>query len=724
MPVTYTYCQLCEQTCGLAVKTEQGKVTEVMPDKDNPFSWRDFCVKAGASHLSLEHPERITSPMRRVGDQYVKATYEEAIEDISRRLLAITKAHGADAVASYGGNPSSFNFGGSSFFSLLMNGIGSRNKYWVGSIDQNGLHVALRDMLGAPFAILHTDIDRSDYMLFIGSNPKISGMNWLGHLPDGWKRALQAQKRGAKITIVDPRKTESAEKADLHISPIPGTDWALVLGLIKVIVEEDLGRSRYADRLTGLAEIKALASSVELANIAAFCDIDEEQIQQVAREFAAARRGFAVARTGVAQTLGGSVGLWLTLVLNFLTDHIETEGGLYYQHKTVTDLIRMTNDMLPDAVTHSRLKKSESVVGYLPLAELADEITTPGKGQVKALIIHAGNPVVSGPDGRALDQALSQLDLLVAVDLFQRESHRHADWLIPGEHFLEREEINVLIQSTHPVPYVQTARRAVDPPDSLIPEWRFFYRLALKMNLPIVKSRVFNPLLRLSGILARMLRKPYLEFSPQLMERMLVAKGKRFRFKDILAADHGLGNPQERPAFGALFDRIGFADNRVRLAPDNFLARARELVQHINGAGQSETAQADVLHLISRRRMHMMNSWLVETSMTMMKNAQGDQIYLNKDDCARLRVGSGERVNVQSETGSLEAVVQITPDVRPGVAVMEYGWGNRRFNPCTGKAAEQRGVNSNSLVSRTELDPLSGVPALNGSRIRILKMAV
>ena len=192
-----------------------------------------------------------------------------------------------------------------------MKGIGSRNKYWVGSIDQNGLHVAFRDMLGAPFAILHTDIDHSDYMLFIGSNPKISGMNWLGHLPDGWKRALQAQKRGAKITIVDPRKTESAEKADLHISPMPGTDWALVLGLIKVIVEEGLDRSRYADRLTGLAEIKALASSVELAEIAVFCDIDEGQIQQVAREFAAARRGFAVARTGVAQTLGGSVGLWL-----------------------------------------------------------------------------------------------------------------------------------------------------------------------------------------------------------------------------------------------------------------------------------------------------------------------------------------------------------------------------------------------------------------------------
>ena len=628
------------------------------------------------------------------------------------------------AVASYGGNRSSFNFGGSSFFSLLMNGIGTRNKYWVGSIDQNGLHVALRDILGAPFAILHTDIDRSDYMLFIGSNPKISGMNWLGHIPDGWKRALEAQKRGARITIVDPRKTESAEKADLHLSPIPGTDWAFVLGLIKVIVEENLGRTRYADRLMGLSDIKALAASVDLADIASYCDIEESLVKQVARDFAAARRGFAVARTGVAQTLGGTVGLWLTLVLNFITDRVETEGGLYYQHKTVTDLIRMTNDLVPDEVIHSRLKKSASVVGYLPLAELADEITTPGEGQVKALIVHAGNPVVSGPDGPALDRALSQLDLLVAVDLFQRESHRHADWLIPGEHFLEREEVNVLIQATHPVPYVQASRRAVDPPEDLMPEWRFFYRLALKMNLPIVKSRLFNPLLRFSGVLARLLGKPYLEFSPQLMERLLVAKGKQFRYKDILAAEHGVGNPQERPTFGALFDRVGFADNKVRLAPDNFLARARELVATVNGAAQNGTADADTFQLISRRRMHMMNSWLAETSMTMMKNAQGDHIHLNKGDCERLDIGNGERVKVQSETGSIEAIAQLTADVRPGVAVMEYGWGNRRFDPATGEVSQQRGVNSNSLVSRTELDPLSGVPALNGSRIRVAKLAV
>ena len=196
---TYTICAICEQACGIKVTTENNQVLKVEPDQDHAFSWRDFCIKGARSHLALTHPLRITTPMKRVGDRYVATSYEEAIQDISTRLKKIIKENGPEAVASYTGNPNGHNFGSALFQSLFLDAIGTRNRYWVGSIDQNALHVVSQALYGTPWVSLQTDIDYCDYFLLIGTNPAISTMCWIGYSPDGWKRLLTRQTEGAKI---------------------------------------------------------------------------------------------------------------------------------------------------------------------------------------------------------------------------------------------------------------------------------------------------------------------------------------------------------------------------------------------------------------------------------------------------------------------------------------------------------------------------------------------
>ena len=713
---TYTICGICEQACGIKVTTEANRVIKIEPDKENKFSWRDFCIKGAKSHLSLNHPLRITSPMKRVGDKYVPASYEEAIEDISSRLNKIINEHGAEAVASYTGNPNGHNFGSALFQSLFLDAIGTQNRYWVGSIDQNALHVVSEALYGNPWVSLQTDIDHCDYFLLIGTNPAVSTMCWIGYSPDGWKRVLARQAAGAKVTIVDPRLTESAIKADSHIAPLPESDWALLLALIKVIFEQNRTRINHEQYFKGIEFIEAIAREADLDMLAGICDLPVESIVQLAEEFSEANRALAVARTGVSQGQNGVLALWLTQVLNVITGRMEAEGGVYYG-SGILDLLVAGDKLFPGTDARSRIRGHLNIAGSHSLAELPDEITTPGKGQIRALIMNSGNPVVSGPDGEALDAALKTLDCLVVIDHFQRESHRHAHWLIPGDHFLERTEINLLLQSLAPVPRAQFTRAAVDVPEGMHFEWEFFRDLALAMDAPLLAGkRWLNPLIRFANYIARLVDSRHFGLSPMTLTRILMLQGKHFGWQDIKQSVHGLGDTDARPDFGSIFKKLSSPDGKINLAPEEFLTQIKQRLK----SPDSRSAEYP-LQIISRRTLGMMNSWSTETSVPekKLKPGQGNIIEVNTRDAEAAELKDGDSVLVVSDTGKVPALVSITDRLRPGVVVMMQGWGSRTFNPRTGEAAYRAGVNRNRLVSNRSLDPLSRVPRLNGTPVRL-----
>ncbi|MGV0853389.1 molybdopterin-containing oxidoreductase family protein [Mycolicibacterium phlei] len=712
----YTFCRYCLASCGLEVTVEANRVTRISPDRQNPHTWHDFCAKGRTAHHLVEHPRRIVNPMRRVGDSYVEATWDEAISDIAARMTAAIEAGGPDAVGVYYGNPAGFSSSNVLFMNGWLDAIGTRNRYAVGSVDQNAMHVVAQAMYGSILMVPVSDVDNCDYFLLVGTNPAVSAWNWVESVPNGWRRALARQRQGATIVVVDPVRTESADKADVHLAVRPGQDWALLLAMVKVILDEGLEHRRdCAELATGVNELRTLVAAADLDDLAARCDLPRDRIECVARDFARARSAMVVTRTGVSMHVAGTVAEWLGHVLNVITGRMDRPGGRRYEPGYV-DGIRLAA-MVKAEPHHSRVAGRPMVAGAHALSELPDEITTAGPGQIRALLINCGNPVVSGPDGARLDAALAQLDLLVAIDFVQRESHRHAHWLLPAVHWLERDDLLAFTSNMHDEPYLHYGVKAVDPPPGARQEWRIFTDLALAMGLPLFGARGLNGFIKATRAAARLTRRPALEFGPHWIDRLLVATGRKFNgrritWRDVRAHRHGwvLG-PRE---FGHFRQALRTEDKKVHAAPPEFVARARELL-----AGPHPEPPADYpFQLANRRHRHSMNSWLNDLP-GLHPAGKGNDVVIHPKDAAALGISDGDLIRVSSPVGAIELSATVSEMPREGVVIVDHGWGSRVFDPRGGDTAMVYGVNRNLLVGAEPLDPLSQTPALSSQYVAV-----
>lgn len=689
---------------------------KISADKQNPHSWQDFCAKGRTAAQLVEHPRRILAPMRRVGDRYVEATWGEAIADIAARMTALIDADGPDAVAAYYGNPAGFSLPNLIFMNAWLDAVGTHNRYAVSSVDQNALHVVAEAMYGSAFMVPVSDIDNSDYFMLIGANPAVSAWNWLESVPGGWQRALARQRLGAKIVVVDPLRTQSADKADLHIAVRPGQDWALLLAMVKVILEERLEHSGDCAQLTtGMPSLRKLVAEADLDDLACRCDVPRTQIEGIAREFATAKGAMAVTRTGVSLHVSGTVGEWLGHVLNVITGRMDRPGGRRFEPGYVDGLRLAAAAKTPEH--KSRLTGRVMVAGAHTLSELPAEITTAGPGQIRALVINAGNPVISGPDGAALDNALAQLDLLVVIDFVQRESHRHAHWLLPAVHWLERDDLLAFTSNLHDEPYVQYGARAVDPPQTAHEEWRIFVDLALAMDVPLFGVKGVNGFIKASRKLARLTRRPELAFTPHWINRAIVAtshkvNGRKLKWRELLANPHGLVlGPREYGHFAAA---LRTADKRVHVAPTELVQRARELL----AAPPPEAPPDYPFQIGNRRNRHSMNSYLNELP-GLHPGGKGSVVLIHPADAAALGIDDGELVRVYSPVGEVEAAAQLSDRPRRGVVVIDHGWGSRIFDPRKGSAPQAVGVNRNLLIEAEPVDPLSQTPAMSSTYVGV-----
>ena len=712
MKTIYTNCRICLANCGIEVTVNDGnRITRIAPDKQNPYTWRDFCAKARTASQSVEHRRRLRSPMRRVGDRYVEATWAEAISDIARRLRTIRDEHGPDAIGMYIGNPAFFSSSNPVFASAFLDGVGTRNRYSALSVDSNSFHVVAEALYGNPLLVLPPDIDNSRCFLLVGMNPAASAMGWVTNAPNGWRRVLAAQARGADLIVVDPRRTATAEKANTHLAVRPGQDWALLLGLLKVILDKGWEHQEECASLNGFDTLRGLVAEADLDDLSRRCGIPVETMVDVASRFAHAATGFCDTHTGVSQHTTGTLAEWFSQLLNLVTGRVDRPGGRRYERGYV-DLVSLWDKMAPAQNGKSRVRGLSPVAGYQPIAELADEIITPGQGQIRAMIINAGNPVVTGPNGRKLDAALAQLDLLVAVDLVQRESHRHAHWLIPDTHWLERDDLFAMSSQLQELPFVQYSPRAVEPPADIRESWQFFTDLALAMKVPMFGYRGVNGFIRFSRILARATGRPALAFNPRWVWRLLVASGRRLRWRDIMAHPHGwiFGDKE----FGQFKNALKTPDGRVQAAPPALVAEARRQL----GSPIPHPSPERPFALLSKRHHDTMNSWLGDLP-GIRPDTPSNDVEINPLDADRLGVKAGDLVRVTSLSASIELPATVSDAVSPGVVVIEQGWGSAVFDPTGAAPPDRSGVNRNALVSDTVLDPLSQIPALNSERVAI-----
>lgn len=713
----HTFCRICHAGCGVEVTVENNRVLKISPDKQNPHSWHDFCAKGRTANQLVEHPRRILNPMRRVGDSYVETSWDEALADIAARMNGIIDAGGPDAVGIYWGNPAGYSSSNLTFMNAWLDAIGTHNRYFVGSVDQNAMHVVATAMYGSQLMTPISDIDNCDYFLLVGANPAISAWNWLENVPGGWKRTLARQRLGATVVVVDPLRTETADKADVHLAVRPGQDWALLLAMVKVILDDGLEHAPDCRELaTGVPELRRLVADADLDELAARCDIPRAQIETVARDFAQATGAMVVTRTGTSLHLTGTIAEWLGHVLNVITGRMDKPGGRRYERGYV-DTLRLYDLAAKPTKHRSRVHGRNTVAGHHALSELPDEITTPGYGQLRAMVLNCGNPVVSGPDGAKLDRAFEQLDLLVAIDFVQRESHRHAHWLLPAVHWLERDDLLAMTSGLQDQPYVQFGPRAVEPPPGTREEWRIFVDLALAMRKPLFGFKGVNGFIKASRTAAHLLRRPGVEFNAEWISRLLVAtgrkvNGRRIKWREIVAHPHGwvFGAPE----FGHFRDALKTDDKKVHAAPQEFVARTRELL-----AGPHPEVPADYpFYLANRRSRHSMNSWLNELP-GLHPSGKRNDVVIHPDDAAPLGITDGDLVRVFSAVGEIELTATLSDRPRRGVVIVDHGWGSRVFDPRGGKEPESYGANRNLLVDGAPLDPLSQQPALSSSYVGI-----
>jgi anaerobic selenocysteine-containing dehydrogenase len=716
-------CPFCEATCGLAVTLRGDEVVKVRGDAEDVFSHGFLCPKGVALADLHADPDRLRTPLVRGADGELRpASWAEALGVVAERLGPLIEAHGRDSVAVYIGNPAAHGLAALLYGRVLLKALGTRSVFSASTVDQRPKEISAGLMFGGPLSVPVPDVDRTMHLLMLGANPLASNGS-LMTAPDmrGRLRALRA--RGGRLVVVDPRRSRTAEEADEHHAIRPGTDALLLFALVQVLFAEGLtAPGRLAELADGLAEVEELAAPFTPEAVAPATGIEADAIRHMARELAAAERAAVYGRIGTTTQEFGTLASWLVDVLNVLTGNLDREGGAMFPRAAAGQ--RNSSGPpgrgrgIPLARWRSRVRGLPESLGELPVAALAEEIETPGAGQIRALVTMAGNPARSTPNSGRMERALEQLDLLVSVDIYVNETTRHADVVLPAPSPLQRSHYDLAL-------YQLAIRNVANYSPPVVPlepgqpdEWETLLRLAGIAAGQGVLDDV-EPLDRLvAGELARregadvdaMLEAVAPRRGPERLLDILLRCGPYdLTLADLEAAPHGIDLGPLEPR---LPDALRTPSGRIELAPAEIAAdvpRVREaLARPVNGQ----------LVLVGRRQLRSNNSWMHNLE-RLVSGPERCTLQVHPDDAARLGIEDGGQAAVRSRTGALEARVEVTDAIRPGVVSLPHGWGHDAEGARLGVAAGRPGVNSNLLADEALVDALSGNAVLNGIPVAV-----
>ncbi|MBF6081603.1 molybdopterin oxidoreductase family protein [Nocardia cyriacigeorgica] len=706
-------CTLCEAHCGILVTVEGERVTRIEGNREDVLSKGYICPKATAMGGLHHDPDRLRTPMRRIGERFEPIGWDEAFSEIGQRLRAIRSAHGPSAIGMYMGNPAAHStsvlYGG-----LLRAALMTRNFFSASSIDQFPQEFTAWRMFGSNVLMPVADIDRTDRLVILGANPAVSNGS-ITTMPGAKQRIRDVRARGGSVVVIDPRRTETARLADEHVAVAPGGDVYLLLGMLHVLVTEKLCDQRAVrEQCAGWERLRRLVAGTTPESMAPHAGVDAETIRRLARDHAAAPSAVLYARIGVCQQVTGTLTHWLVNTINAVTGNLDRAGGQMFGTPPV-DAARYAKYLpMGHGAWTDRTGAHKSFRSELPVGVLADEILTEGPGQIKAMITYAGNPVLSTPQGGRLEAALSSLDFYVAVDMYITETTRHADIILPPVSPLEREELNILFPVFSVRNNARYDAKVFEPPADAMEDWQILARLITEV-VPL-------PVRRFTG---RAVNAVFAQLSPQRMIAGAVATGpygvlrkgrKGLTVKRIREAAGGIDLGPLRPRLPEL---IGTRDRKVQLAPPDFL-RAITSVLDDAAAGRALTAPGEGfdLKLIGRRHLRSNNSWLHNIP-TMMKGRDRCTVLMHPVDATERGLADGDSATVASPVGAITLPVEISDDIRRGVVAIPHGWGHSAPGVGWSVAAAQPGVNVNLLHDPSLTDPLSGAAAVNNTWVRV-----
>jgi len=682
-------CPLCEAICGLEIACEGGKPVAIRGDAADPFSRGHICPKGNAI-LDLEaDPDRLRTPVRRVGDTWEPMAWDAAFALAGERLAAVQREHGPAAVATYLGNPNVHHFGHIAYVPALLKALRTPNLYSASSVDQWPHQLVCAQMYGHQFLLPIPDIDRTQYFLMLGANPVASNGS-LMTVPDV-KHRLEALTARGKLVVLDPRRTETAELASEHHFIRPGSDAWFLVAFLQALSKLGMRRlGAFADRLHGLDDALAAIAAIDTTDIEARTGIAPATIDRLAREFAGARAAVAYGRMGLSTQAFGSLCQWLLQLVNLVTGNLDRAGGALPNEPAIPVTGPGTAHGARDR-WRSRVRGLPEFGGELPVAALAEEMLTPGEGQVRALLTCAGNPVLSTPDGRALERGLEGLDFFVAIDVYVNETTRHADLILPPASPLTQPHYDLIFNA-------------------------FAVRRVARLSAPIADRAAderadWEIVDGLGAAYAQAAGKPWTPLPPP---RAAIAAGlargtSGLTLADLDAAPHGLDLGPLEPS---LLRRLQTEDGKIQCAPPLLVVELDRLVT------QSREPLDGSLRLIGRRHVRSNNSWM-HNAPRLVKGKPRHHLLVHPDDLAARGIADGALVEVTSRVGAIRVEARGDAAMMPGVACLPHGFGHGREGTRLARANAVEGASYNDLSDPLALDAASGNAAFNGLAITI-----
>ena len=647
--------------------------------------------------------------------------------------------YGIGAVTCYTGNPLAHSFSLGRYTGVLLGMSGIPLSYSPGTVDQWPKNLSSHLMFGGWWSFPVPDIERTDMLIVMGANPAASQGSLLA-APNVMGIIDSIRKRG-KVIVIDPVRTATAARADEWLPITPGTDAALLLAVVHTLFAENLVELGGVEpHIDGVDRMRQVAAEWSPERVASATGITADRVRSLARELAGTERAVVYGRIGLCNQEFGSLASWLVDVVNILTGHFDTPGGSMFPRAAAWSVTVQPIPGLEDGAPEfgryrTRVRGAKEVLGQVPVSCLAEEIATPGEGQLRALITVAGNPVLSTPAGHRLDEVLPTLDAMISVDLWLNETTRHADVILPAPSPLEQPHHDDLILNFAINSIANYSPPVFAPEDPDRPEeWEILIRLtglctgtpAEDVDVAAIDDGFFDYMAFTQGLDGATIRRHYdsigLAGGP---ERILDFTLRTGPFGDRYGENRDgvtLDTLKAQPNginFGPMVPQVpeilGTADHKIRLAPQYLLDDLPRLAERLDRA-------RDELVLVSRRHLRSNNSWLHNVG-PLMKGKDRCTLLMHGNDATRRGVTTGDLVTVTSSGGQIEVPVEVTGEIMPGVVSMPHGWGHGKPGTRMAIANDSPGVNTNILSPPTFIDEPSGNGALNGIPVTVTPAA-
>jgi len=708
-----TFCRICEALCGLEVTVEDDEVVEIKPDNDHVATRGYACLKGLKQHKMYATPDRLLYPMQRIDGELQRVSWDDALSSIGGKVRDLIDKHGRDSIAMYVGTAAGFGVLHPVFAQGFMQGVGSASMFASATQDCANKFAVAHQVYGFPFTQPFPDLENTECLIIVGANPAISKWSFL-QVSNPIRRLKEVQARGAKIFVVDPRRTETAKVAGEHIFIRPNTDVFFYLSFLhELLATTKLDRARINEYMTGFDEMCSVAKDWSPERTAEVTQIPPDTLRALVKAYSEANGAALYCSTGVNMGTNGSLAFWLQECINAISGNLDRKGGTLVSTGVIDFAAfgKKTGVLLHQ--NESRIGGFKSVNDALPGGILADEILTPGDRQIKALFVTGGNPLITMANAERLRDAFKELELLVVLDIQPSETASVATHVLPCTSPFQRPDLPFifpLMLGLQSKPYLQATRAVIPPKGEQRDEATIYLDIAKASGVNLWGSAVAQRTMELAKGVSSIGKG---EAQPSIPQELLLSgilrATKQGSFKKLLKAKHGRLRPSHDPG-SFLGERIIHDDRKMHLAPEVLLKQTEKLEADF----ELELASKNQLKLITKRAITTHNSWTHNIQEFVDRERSTNHLYMHPDDAGRLGIADNSLADVQSATSTVRVPVKLLSDLMPGTVALPHGWGHQDSK--MGVASKTTGVNVNLLAADgpDKIERVSGMAHLTG----------